>query len=723
MPELLQYSFEVVGAANVEKALASMERRFAQHNARMTSMFSRPAGGGSSRGGGGLRPGTGGMAGNEAVREQLAMMKKLEKEQIASAKRVERERISSEKAVGREQEKQEKYWANARSKSRELDARQREEEASSRATFVKSTIGNGAGRVLKSVRAVGSAALAMTGIGGAALAASSISQATKLDDMSRRIAIQGRAAGTQGMDPNVMRKQFTQTGIATGLAPEDVAAGVSKYVDRTGDVEGGMRHMGTMATISQASGARMEDVADTTWALKQAGITSKEDVQSSLSTLYGQGKSGSFKLADNAQFMPELIASGKDFGIRGKEGVKSLGGFLQVAQDATGNSDKSATALIDVFAELTKHASKMATGEQFSGHKVNVYEKGDAKNGARNIRDIIGDTLTASRGNSSQVEEVLGIRGMPAMKGMLSTFKDTRLAALKGGDSDTVATKKGHDAALKMWDDRADAGMDFKEVQRDAGDAMKGFGAQMEIIQSQMKDIVASELFPRLIELAPKIKELMPAFTKLVKDVVDVASFFANNPFAGLGAAVSASILYEIASAGLGKIMASALTEAMAASVAAQAASGGGIGGVLSGGRAALNGGGMVGTLGAAALAAGSVYMAVDQGKDLQKAMGGSFLAALPGFNEKGSFDMGRLGSDLSSPLDSAAKKADQAMNENAKADRVAADAAAAQAARDQVEAAKMQAAAIAKFAASVDKMSTTGMTRPNTGNAPSPVK
>src|SRR6187549_1101498 len=149
MAELLSYDFSVVGAANVERALASLERRFAQHNARINSMFgARGAGAaGATRGARAARlsAGTGGMSGAAAVREQQAMLRKSEREQIASARRVERERIASDKAVSREQQKQQDYWAKARSKARERERVLAERDqasartiAAARADFVKS---------------------------------------------------------------------------------------------------------------------------------------------------------------------------------------------------------------------------------------------------------------------------------------------------------------------------------------------------------------------------------------------------------------------------------------------------------------------------------------------------------------------------------------------------------------------------------------------------------
>lgn len=556
---LLEYDFTVVGSANVEKALASLERRFAQHNARINTMFGTRSGAGGGRAGARVGAGGAGSAASAVEREQSAALRRAEREQIASAKRIERERIASERNVSRAQQLASNETFRQRKRERDRDRAESMAAAGARADFVKGTVGRGVGRVFGAARAIGAAGLAVTGVGGAALAASAVSEATRLDDMARRTAIQGRAAGEEGMNPDELRKRYVRTGIATGLAPEQIAAGVSRYVDRTGDLQGGLTHMGTFATIAQASGAKTEDLADSAWALRQAGVTSQQDVASSLSTLYAQGKKGSFKLADQAAFLPELIARGKDFGVRGTEGVKGLGGLLQVTQDATGDAAETATSVKDTFSELTKHAAKMHTGEAFSGRKVDVYQGGDAKKGANNIRDIIGDVLSASRGDSAQIEEVLGKRGMPAIQGMLNAFKDTRLGALKGGATDTVATKQGREAALKIWDNAADVKGDFASAQKDASDAMKGFGIQLEIIEAELKDAVASELFPVLRELTPELVKLIGPVRDITVLMIKLAEMLVDHPLMSLGAVLAASVAAEVIKAQLGSVFKNAL--------------------------------------------------------------------------------------------------------------------------------------------------------------------
>lgn len=508
-------------------------------------------------------------------KEQIAQIRNNEREAIRSAQRVEKEKLSAERLTARASLAQ--HNANERAKAsldkqrsqalfREHTARERklQQERESRVSFIKSTVGTGAGRVFGAIGAIGKAGVAATGLSGAALAASSINQAVQLDEMARRTSIQGRNAGEAGVDPNELRRRYTQTAIKSGLSPEEIASGVGKYVDFTGDIQGGLRHMDTWATVSQASNAPMADLASATAALKSGDITSKEDVASSLSTLYAQGKKGSFKLSDQAQFLPQLIGRGKDFGAHGLSGIKALGGLLQMTQDVTHNAPETATSVKDMYSELTKKAGKMASGKAFGGRKVDVYEGGDAKNGGRDIDKVVGDTLVASRGDSTQLEDVFGKRAMPALQGMLNTFKETRLAAMKGGDKEEVATLKGKDAAMKMWSAASDVPGTFEDTKRDASDTMKSTSVQFEIVMTRLKDAMSSQLLPEVVKLIPQLAALVPLVGRAVAGFTQIVGWLLNNPFKGIGYALGIAIAAEAAKARIATVLTAALTSMVA---------------------------------------------------------------------------------------------------------------------------------------------------------------
>lgn len=543
---ILTYDLKVVGENDVARALATVERRFVAHAAKINRTLA--VGGGSMRARAASNPST---AGQAIVRQNTSILKSFDDGQRKIYESTKRYEVASHRQSLRNIEDRKKEQIRA---IRDVNTAYVREQKTASRQFRQAAFG-GVSKGIGTLSAVGKAGLTTLGVGGSVVAGAAVTEALKLDEMARRTAIQGRAAGTAGMDPEELRKRYVKTAIATGLMPEQVGAGVGKYVDYTGDLPGGLRHMKTWATISQASGTPTADLASATAALKAGDITSESDVSSILSTLYSQGKKGSFKLSDQAQYLPQLIGRGKDFGAHGLGGIKSLGGLLQMTQDVTHDPAETATSIRDMFSELTVKSSKMASGEAFSGRKVNVYEGGDAKKGGRDIRDVVGDVLTASRGNSSQIEEAFGKRAMPAMQGMLNVFKETRLGALKGGDTEVVATKKGHDAALKLWDEAANVTGTYADAQKDAADTMKSTSIQLDVAMTELKQVFAEELMPVVRDLVPHVKDLGPIFRTVTQEGLGLVKFFADHPAEGVGAVLAGSIATELAKAQLSQLV------------------------------------------------------------------------------------------------------------------------------------------------------------------------
>jgi hypothetical protein len=156
-------------------------------------------------------------------------------EQIASIRAAERAEIQSARNIASAKASLDRQRSRALYQQFQDEARNSRAIKDRQVAFVQSTIGNGAKHVAGAMRAVGTAGIAIAGMGGGALAAASIGQALKLDEMSRRLAISARGPGEQGADPQQLQKAFTQTGIDTGIAPEALAGGAQTYVAKTGD--------------------------------------------------------------------------------------------------------------------------------------------------------------------------------------------------------------------------------------------------------------------------------------------------------------------------------------------------------------------------------------------------------------------------------------------------------------------------------------------------------
>lgn len=609
----LEYDFAVVGRAIVEREIAALEKRFIASAARLNREMNKLANGGGTGGSGRSVGGTGGGARYKDLvhgpgrKEQLAQIRSNERAAVQAA-RAERAQVDqlnrsrqalhnqrmreerqqqraidnqtrSQVSFSRQRSKEETNLSNIRSREernrqRAIDrqssvqaalSRQRKREendayhdARRRSEFVRSTVGGGVGRVAGAVGAVGRAGMAVAGLSAAGLAASSISQAIGLDETTRRLVIAGRDPGeTGGNDYRSLSKQFTRTGIATGIAPEQIAEGVRDYVAKTGDLKSAVSMQRVMAVTAQGEDANIKDIYGLGATLKSGLGLDEKQMKDAFAIFTMQGKKGRFELKNFATEGNEILTTATNAGMRGIEGARSIGALAQIGMLGNGTPSETSTSLRNMFFDVAARADKIQKGS-LGGKKIRVYNDWDEKKGMRSDFDnFLVEAISASRGSMGEMGEVFKRRGIKTPLTLMDTYQRT-YQATKGTDAekDAAATK----ATKARIDYFKDLPADFKTIEQDANDAMKSFSVQLEILNTKLKDAVASQLFPELMKLLPQLSQLVPAVGQFTKFMVQLATALANNPFVGLGAAVAAAISYEISKAAIGDAIGKSLT-------------------------------------------------------------------------------------------------------------------------------------------------------------------
>lgn len=618
----LTYDLAVIGRRVVESELASLERRFAQHSATMTRI-------GNSAAAKGMRA----LEAPRNTRRSDPMLGPGQKEFAAAVRAREKAEIASSRTIAREKLRDERSLVSARNqldrqRSRALYQQHTAEQAQAkradalravaqaeRVAFTRSIMGGAAGRVMGVVGAVGKAGLAATGITGAAVAASSVGQALRLDETSRRLSIASRAPGEEGVAPEVLRREFTNTAIATGLEPEAVATATQAFVAKTGDLATARANQQTLATVAQGADADPTAVFQAAADLNtKLGIKTAADMQQAFAILSQQGKKGSFELKGMASEFPEVLGSAATAGVRGIEGVRDIGAMMQIARDTSGSDSEASTAVNAMFRQLHAKSAKIQSGEAFGGRKVEVFEGGDPTKALKNFPTLLADTIEASRGNVVQLQEVFDVRGKKSIDPLITSYKNASRDVLKQGGSQKAAHEAGRQAIVDKFSNYRDIKADFSEVQRDAADAMRSPSVQLAVIMTQIKDAMAAQLLPELMKLIPQLAQLAPMVADVTASLVRFVSFVAENPWTGLGALVAGAIVMELGKAAIGSVVSSALSALIARSTIASTVSGAGAAGA---GLGSLKGG--LATAGAAL----GVGMAYDAASEFGQANGG----------------------------------------------------------------------------------------------------
>jgi hypothetical protein len=542
---ILTYSLRAIGEEDIARALGNIERRVLVHNRRVHRILA--AGGGRIR----ERPGGVAAARNAAVRPPPVKVStdfknalKLEMHEEKVAHRAKLRMIETEKRA-------------ELAKSRAV-ARERIRENKAARVGYQRAMGTGLTSATSKLAAVGTVGGAMLGVGGSVLAGAAVSDSLKLDEITRRLVVSGRGAGEEARhDPQALAKMFTSTALDTGIAPEQIAGGVQSYVTKTGDLDFAIENHKLFATVAQATGAAVEDVAAAAADLSQKmDIKSVSDMSQALATLVFQGKAGAFELKDMASQFPRIASAAEAFGVKGMDGVKQLGGFLQVARQATGSGETAAFAAEASFRQLTSKSKEMQSGQAFGGRKVQVFEGNDPTKPLRNFGEILGDIMSASRGNMVQLQDVFGEEGIRAVRPLISTYRE---ASDKAGGGKAGADA-GRTAVMAMLADAADVQGSYADVQRDASDVLKSTSLQLEIAMTDLKDVMATELMPIIRDLAPLVREMGPPLREVTQAAIALGQALADNPLLGLGAIVASSIALEIGKAQLASVLTGCVT-------------------------------------------------------------------------------------------------------------------------------------------------------------------
>lgn len=535
---IFEYDLSVIGVQNVERALASIEKRFVQHSRTIMGTAARAANTPALRSAARM---SGGRTGRAALDAETAAAARGFREIARVGQTADRQRYREQQRL--ERDAQRLRMQNIREESRAAQKAQRE---------FRARVGSGLSRVGQSAMGVGKAALAVTGIGGGAVISSRLGSAISLERQQRELAV----AGSGQMSLGDIRSKIKSTSIATGASQEDVTQGLREYVSATGNLGEASQAIQSFATIAQAAGASVSDVSKAgAYLTKSMGISAKE-LPEALSKLYFQGKKGAFELKDIASAIPALGAQASTLGLSGMSGMTTLGGLAQIAQTGTGNAAEAQTALQSLFKQLVAKAGDVQTGKAF-GKRVEVFEGGDPTKNMKDIRGVLANIIAASRGDVTKLNEFADIRGSKALNPLVGAYK-AAADATKGTDAQKI--EAGRQAVLKMIQDNADAQGTYADVQKDASTVMESFSSKLEVLNTKLTDIAGSQLMPALEKLGPPIEKLIPYIAKATDVFASLLDEFASHPIAGLGALIVAKVGADLAAASIGESVKKALT-------------------------------------------------------------------------------------------------------------------------------------------------------------------
>lgn len=510
----------------------------------------------------------------------------------------EKERISSQWVRRREQEEIE-------SARRVLAERRR---------FASALAGAAGHGVRAGMGAVGGIATRLAGtalsLGGGFGVADSLERATRIGGMASDISNSGFlpngdiAANRTKRSSGDISSAARATSVKYGMSTESTLSGLQKFVGKSGDLDTGLKTMDELAQLSRATGASFEDVSDAAGDLmSQLGhMPNKgEAVMTVMRGIAAQGKLGAVEMRDLASQMAKLAASAGQFGGNAVDNILKMG---MLAQEARGGGGAASAAIAGTsvagFVSTLKTPARIA---QFRAHGINVFDKNKM---LRDPQEIILESLKATGGDPEQMKKMFAnVMGERAVTGYANIYRRAG-----GGGAGETAVRGEFDKMLK------NATMSKADVAQAASSRMRENDVKIQQAREEFDRAVANDLLPEFMKMIPAIKDMtptfialaregLPAFLELIRTASNLAKALGESGIGKqlaqhpIGAIISAYLVRDLASAGIGA--------AVQRAIVALIGGGGGAGGAAS----ALKGGGKslrtaaAGAVAAAGLAAG----------------------------------------------------------------------------------------------------------------------
>ncbi len=291
-------------------------------------------------------------------------------------------------------------------------------------------------------------------LAGAAGFAELTKEAANFDD---KLSDVGRAGNMSAEQMAKLKKVILDTASDPNvhMMPSKLLEGVSKIIEKTGDVNLAINSVHDMGIAGRASGANLSDlgaiVADLN---KKMGIPAGPEMLKALNALNEQGKGGALVLPQFASQAERVAAASAQIGLHGADGARVMGAMLTVIRSATGSSDEASTAYENLSRQLIKNADKI---EKTLGVKVWANSR---KTAIRSIDVLMKDILTAAGGNLDKLTKLFNIRAIRAVNAFEIPFSKT--------------------GNFKFFDDLLNKGKGTDQITKDAAAATHKFSAELE---------------------------------------------------------------------------------------------------------------------------------------------------------------------------------------------------------------------------------------------------
>lgn len=581
----LEYEISAIGEAQVRRVLRGVEAE-AKAGARRTGRETSALMYGPSRKESAAARAFDAQQAKATAKAQEALDRQRSRSVLANIRTEERERIRAERSASRAAEALDRQRARGllslhRASEREQARNMRVRESTARRIGAGAAIGvvGGVGTALR----YGTAAAGL--VGGFAAA----------DALSDQVQVRRQAAllANQAGNPALKGRIAAEAGNVVGFTGSEKLGAMSAFVGKTGDfgaAEGLIGDLGKLSLVYGANFAEMGEAAGHAFNVLKDSISDPNELRKAVlgtaQTWAAQGAMGTIEIKDMARIAGRMGASTRRFEGDAPGLLSTVGalGQLAAARGGASSAEEAATALARVPGDIVQNQKR------FAAAGVDVFSDKSRTKLADPV-EILIRALERTGGDLTKINPLFNIESAKVLGGIAPIFADAE-AKQKGSGRAAVLAEVGRFKGASVAPEAYDA--QFRSMASEES---------TRVIEAQkaFREKIGTELLPVLTKVIPKFAEAVPHIAKLTAAVASAASYLIDNPFKGVGLIVAGVIAKDLAAAGLQNAISSGISAAFQGGIA---------GGALK--------------VGAVAVAAGSVTLAIGQWSELMQQTGGT---------------------------------------------------------------------------------------------------
>ncbi len=214
------------------------------------------------------------------------------------------------------------------------------------------------------VRSLGVAA-GVVAAGAVALGTSAVKNFAAFERQMGRI---GTNAGATADQVTQASREVQNLATKFALPIDEAVSGLDTLTASGVDLKEAMEFLPSILATAQASGASVDDVANTALKASSALKIQAGDMQKAFDIMVAGGKAGQFELKDMASYIPSLAGQFAQLGYTGQDGLRHLIAILQTLREDTGTAGEAATNAQNVFSKMFSQE----TEKNFKGFGVDI---------------------------------------------------------------------------------------------------------------------------------------------------------------------------------------------------------------------------------------------------------------------------------------------------------------------------------------------------------------